>query len=309
MRRFFANIFILIFYATMSYGQSVPFLNYFSDARAAAMGNTGYALSSSFSVQRNTAAIMSDFAPVTDVGASYLLWQPQVANSNLIQVAGYTKLKNLGVSAGVRYHTQSEIRYADEHGNPTGSFTPKEYALEIGLAYKINANISAGATLRNISSDMNGSKKGSSTAADISMLYSRENLNFGLGITNLGSKVSYGYYKYDLPARVQAGVAYRLLNNDKNSVTGAVDAAYQLASSNSGVVAGLGVEYTYNNLISLRTGYHTDGKAIGVSYATVGFGVHVSGLSVDLAYALASSDNPMRQTLIVSLSWGIMDKK
>jgi hypothetical protein len=303
-KQYFTSIVILTFCITMSYGQGVPFLNYFSDARLAAMGNAGYGLSSPFAVQRNTAAMMSDYTPETELAASCLLWQPQAANSVLINAAGYTKLKNMGFAAGIRRHTLDIVERTDEQGNALGTFTPSEYALEIGAGYKISTNIAVGTNLHYVSSDLGGVKKASAIVADVSMLFSLKNLSAGLGCSSLGFQINYGYSDYELPTRVQAGVAYRFSDKDKHSVTGVADAACQISAYN-GAAGGIGVEYTYNNLISLRTGYHFESEVIGASYATIGCGARLSGFFIDLAYMPASGNNPMRQTMIVSLKWGI----
>jgi len=308
-KRYFTSIVCLTFFIALSYGQSVSFLNYFSDARTAAMGNAGYVLPSPFSVQRNMAAIMCDNISTTEAAASYLLWQPKAANSALVNVAGYTILKNLGLAAGVRYHTLDIVEKTDEQGNILGIFTPSEYTLEIGFGYTINTHIAAGISLHYINSDMGGEKKASAIASDISMLFNYEKLRVGLGCSLLGSKISYGYSDYDLPTRIHSGVAYRFINKDLHNVTGVVDAAYQLSSSYNGMIGGVGVEYIYNNLISLRSGWHVEGEKVGVSYATVGCGAHLAGFSIDFAYMFAQNNNPMRQTMIVSLKWNMMDNK
>ncbi|MDR0547464.1 MAG: hypothetical protein LBG77_07790, partial [Dysgonamonadaceae bacterium] len=59
--------------------------------------------------------------------------------------------------------------------------------------------------------------------------------------------------------------------------------------------------YTYNKLVSVRTGYHFESHQIGSSYATFGCGVHFSGFMLDFAYLMAGGNNPMRQTMIFSL--------
>ena len=307
-KRYFTGIVSLIFCITTSYAQSVSFLNYFSDARTTAMGNAGYVLSSPFALQHNMAAIMCEYAPTTEVAASYLSWQPKAANSALISAAGYTKLKKAGLAAGVRYHTLDRVEQTDGQGNVRGTFTPSEYALDLGFAYKINANIAAGMALHYINSDIGGDKKASAMAFDISMLFDHNNLSAGLGCSYLGSKINYGYSDYALPARIQAGLAYRFFDKDKHCVTGVGDVAYQLSSPYNGMAGGIGAEYTYNKLIALRTGYHIESESIGASYATVGCGAHFSGFSIDLAYIFAQNDNPMRQTMMVFLKWGIMGK-
>ncbi|GHT49347.1 hypothetical protein FACS189440_14930 [Bacteroidia bacterium] len=303
MKRYFAII-MLIGVVTLAQGQSVPFLNFFSDARTAAMGNAGFAVASPFAVNRNMAAILLNDAYSTEIGASYLSWQPQVTNSTLINAAGYTQYGNAGFAAGIRYNTLDAIETTDEQGNVIGSFSPSEYAMEVGFGYRINPAIALGASLRYISSDLGGEKKASAIAADISALYNSKNLSAGVGFSNVGSKIDYGNSEYALPARIQSGIACRLLDKEEHSVLGVVDAAYQLSSENKGLLGGIGAEYTYKNLASLRTGYHFEDESVGASYATVGCGVHLSGFSVNFAYILASNNNPMNQSMIISLQWG-----
>lgn len=53
----------------------------------------------------------------------------------------------------------------------------------------------------------------------------------------------------------------------------------------------LDLEYTFHNLISLRTGYRFEDEKIGVSYPTIGCGIHF-----------------MYQTMLVLLKLGMVKK-
>lgn len=301
--RFLVSLLFLTSIATLSSGQAVPFLNYVSDARIAAMGNSGYVLPSAFAAQRNTAAIFQDTLHPVGVSASYLLWQPQNADNKLINIGGYGTFNNLSVSAGMHFNSMPTVQLTSENGNVGDSFTPSEYSFELGFGYKINAGIAVGAAVRYLGSDLGGTKNASAVTADVSFLYSKENYSLGLGLSNLGTKVDYGSSKYSLPTRVNTGVAYHYHIADKHSLTGVIDADYQLASNNTGIAGGIGAEYLYNNLVALRTGYHFEDEKIGASYATAGCGLHLSGISVDFAYVIAPNDNVMSQTMLVSLKW------
>jgi len=301
--RFLISLLFLTSFATLSSGQAVPFLNYVSDARAAAMGNAWYVLPSPFAAQRNTAAVFQDTLHPIGVAASYLLWQPQNADNKLINIGGYSTFNNFSVSAGVHFNSMPAVQITSDNGNVGDSFTPSEYSFELGFGYKINAEVAAGAALRYLGSDLGGTKKASAVTADVSFLYSKKSYSVGLGLSNLGTKVDYGSSKYSLPTRVNAGVAYHYLLTDKHLLTGVIDAAYQLVSNNTGLAGGIGAEYCYNNLFALRTGYHFEDEKIGASYATAGCGLHFSGIFIDFAYVVAPSDNVMSQTMLVSLKW------
>jgi len=302
-KRFLISLLFLSGIVTLSSGQAVPFLNYVSDARTAAMGNAGYVLPSAFAAQRNTAAVFQDTLHSVGVEASYLMWQPENADNKLINIGGYSIFNKVSVSAGVHINSMPAVQMTSDNGNLGDSFTPSEYSFELGLGYKINAEIAAGAAVRYLSSDLGGSQKASAVAADISVLYSKKDYSVGLGLSNLGAKVNYGEAEYSLPSRVNAGAVYHYLLTEKHSLTGVVDAAYQLASNNTGLVGGIGAEYLYNNLFALRTGYHFEDENIGVSYATAGCGLHFSDISIGFAYVIAPNDDVMSQTMLVSLKW------
>lgn len=303
--RFIISLLFLSSIVTLSSGQAVPFLNYVSDARTAAMGNAGYVLPSAFAAQRNTAAVFQDTLHSMQVEASYLMWQPENADNKLINIGGYSTFNKISVSAGIHLNSMPAVQMTNDNGNLGDSFTPSEFSFELGLGYKINTEIAAGAAVRYLSSDLGGSQKASAVAADLSLLYSQTSYSIGVGLSNLGAKVNYGETEYSLPARANAGAAYYYLLTEKHSLTGVVDAAYQLVSDNTGLAGGIGVEYLYNNLFALRTGYHFEDEKIGASYATAGCGVHLSDISIDFAYVIASGDDIMSQTMLISLKWGI----
>jgi len=298
------SVVILTCLISFSYGQSVPFLNYFSDARTAGMGNAGFVVASPFASQRNVAAIMSSTAQNTEVAVSLLSWQPQFSGSSVINASGYTKHKNVGIAAGIRYNILDAIERTDDQGSVIGPYTPMEYAAEVGFGYKINSAISVGATLRYISSDLGGEEKASALASDISILYEYQKLNVGLGYSNVGTKINYGNSAYSLPARIHSGAAYRFLDKKEHNLIGVADVSYQLTPNYKGVLAGFGAEYTYNKLVSLRTGYRFESELVGMPYGTIGCGLHLFGLTLDFAYVLAAKNDPTRQTMLVSLKWG-----
>ncbi|MEA4916240.1 PorV/PorQ family protein [Proteiniphilum sp.] len=302
-KRYLGTVTLLTCMIGLSYGQTASFLNSFSDARTAGMGNAGYVLSSPFAVHHNIAAMMPKSGPSAGVGLSGVFWQPNAINSTIFNVSGYTKFKNFGFAVGFRNNSLGAIEEMDDQGNAGASFSPSEYALEVGVGYNVSADISLGATMRQIGSNIYKDNKGSAVAADIALLYHSADLTLGLGLTNLGSKIDYGRGSYSLPSRFRTGAAYQFLSKDKHALKGVADAAYQFTPDHSGVAAGLGAEYNYNNMLSMRTGYHFEGEKVGDSYATLGGGVYFSGFSFDIAYMIGGSNSYMGQTMIFSLKW------
>lgn len=66
-----------------------------------------------------------------------------------------------------------------------------------------------------------------------------------------------------------------------------------------------GVEYAYNNMFKLRTGYSYENKMKGrKSYATFGAGLKFKNISLDASYLISTvSPNPLDKTLRCSLSY------
>ncbi len=116
--------------------------------------------------------------------------------------------------------------------------------------------------------------------------YRQDALSAGLSVNNVGGKVNYGGEDYDQPMLACAGVAYRIGNPESSSVTPSVEADVLFKG---GLMAGLGVEYSYKSMLFARGGFHYGDKEKAVpTYASLGLGVRFLGISLDVAYLTAS---------------------
>lgn len=287
-------------------GQSMQFLNLSVDARQSAMGNAGYVFANSFAVIQNMAVSMLDDTKPIQIGASYLSWQPSVSNSNNVSIAGLYKFKNFTLGAGLRHVKYSEELIVDNLGNSGSSeirFLPVEYAIDMGMGYRINDMFMLGSTLRYVNSDLGAIQKASVFAVDLSLLYNKDNLSAGFGFTNLGTKADYGNGPNQLPLRFRSGLSYKVLSSDLHKIVGVADVSYQLVQGANGLIGGAGVEYGFKDLLFFRTGYHFEQENIGASYVTSGLGVSLRGVTLDFSYLIASKNNPVNQSAAVSLGW------
>ena len=73
------------------------------------------------------------------------------------------------------------------------------------------------------------------------------------------------------------------------------------------IVWSLGAEYTYNNMFSIRSGYHHENEYKGNRrYFTFGAGFKMRGLMLDAAYLVSTAQsNPLDQTLRISLGFDL----
>ena len=295
--------FLLVIPAIVS-AQSVSFINTPSDARTGAMGNAGYTLSgSSFVTHHNSASVFfSDHQ--NSVAVSYMSWHPNAGNHSQVNAGAYWTGEKAGIALGYKHNALPDIERYDENGNSLGSFTPKENAIDLGVAIRVSEKFAVSSDIRYIGSDMGAETKGSSVAFNINSMYSANNLNLAFGVANIGSKINYGYDKYDLPAVVKAGAAYQHVF-EKHCFTFSGEVDYQIKPTDySGLTGGLGIEYLLNNTLALRAGYHaSDQSKTGPSYGSLGAGVNFAGLNLNAAYWLAGPDNPVNKSFLISLAF------
>ncbi len=318
---------------------AVPFLRLAADARTAAMGDAAVATNpdanSSFYNGGKTAFNEAKFG----IGATYTPWLNELQVKNLFQLAlsGYYKLdKNQAISFGVRDFSQGEFYFTDDNGQNIKSFKPNDVALEIGYSRKLSESFGLGITGRYINSKIASNvgsyssyKNGSAVAADISAFYKgKSGLNFGLALTNLGSKMNYGSTDSYIPANISLGTSYNATLNTDNKLTFTVeankllvptppdptDAARVAAYNNEGVVSswfksygyapggsreklrevqlGFGTEYSYKDQFYLRGGYFYENKYKGNrNYATVGAGVVYKSTGFNFSYLIPTGNN------------------
>jgi hypothetical protein len=103
----------------------------------------------------------------------------------------------------------------------------------------------------------------------------------------------------------------------KTSVVGAIftswgDAPGGFVEEMKEFILNFGLEYTYNDLLSIRAGYFNEAKTKGArKYMTFGVGIRYSVFAIDAAYILpvASRNHPLANTLRFTLSFDFDVKK
>lgn len=265
--------------------QALPSLLVNSDP--AAMGAAGISAlgSDAYSLQgfAASAALMDGTAAA---GVSYGSWQPSVAEDKLLGASAAVLLKEK-FSVALEYKSFTEPSY--EVTGPTGSisqitpsFTPKESSFALGLGYRILPGLAAAFTIRSTSSVLAKDAKASVIGVDLGAVYAKDKLCAGFSVCNLGGKVNYGGSDYDQPSLIKAGASYEVANGLK----AAAEASYLLAGAFG---ASLGAEYCIAGIASARAGYHISNENLGIpSYASVGLGAGYYGVSLNLAFLLAS---------------------
>jgi Type IX secretion system protein PorV len=346
---------------------AVPFLRISPDARSGGMGDVGVATipdaNSSFWNQAKYPFAESKSA----IDVTYTPWLKGLDLNDvyLASLAGYYKLDDLqAISTSLRYFSLGNIQFTDALGNNLQQYRPREFAFDAGYSRKLSDKLGIGIALRYINSNLasgqsaSGStyKTGSSVAGDLSVFHdgasgstNGSGFNWGVTLSNLGSKISYtndASEKDFIPANLGLGVAYIKAFDEQNKVTFGLDINKLLVPTppstfdsaglanyhNKGVVSSwfssftdapggfseelkefqisLGIEYTYNNQFSFRTGYFYEDPTKGDrKYFTVGAGLNYNMLGLNFSYLVPSGNginrNPLSNTLRFSIIFNL----
>lgn len=222
---------------------AVPFVNITPDARSAALGDAGVALSPTdpsgtyWNVSKLVYAEQD-----AGVSVSYTPWlRNLIGDMWLGHFTGYKKIgKNQVIGLSLQYFNLGNIIFTNDQGVTTGSFDSKEYAATGSYALKLSDQLSLGINLKYINSNLTGDqvvagvalRPGQTVAGDIALFrngYSPEKkwfANYGLMIQNLGGKINYGgtaQAPYFIPTNLKLGTAITNRLDDKNSLTLTVD--------------------------------------------------------------------------------------
>lgn len=343
---------------------AVPFLRISPDARSGGMGDVGVATApdanSSFWNQAKYPFAESKSA----IGVTYTPWLKGLGLNDvyLASLAGYYKLDDMqAISASLRYFSLGNIQFTDNLGNNLQSYRPREFAFDIGYSRKLSDNLSLGLALRYINSNLasgqsaSGStyKTGNAVAGDITLFHDGtqgssdgSGLNWGLSLSNLGSKISYtndASEKDFIPANMGLGVAYIKAFDESNKITFAMDVNKLLVPTppalgdstglanyrNKGVVGSwfssftdapggfkeelqefqisLGAEYAYNNQFFFRAGYFYENPNKGDrQYFTMGAGLNYNMIGFNFSYLVPSGSGINRNPLSNTLRFGII---
>lgn len=223
---------------------AVPFLIISPESRGAALGDAGAATSpdaNSFHWNTSKLAFSKEKA---EFGASYSPWLRQLVDDiHLSYLSGYTKLsRNHAVGGSLRYFSLGNITFTDNQGNLIREFSPNEFELLGGYAFRLSDYHSIGFNGKFIYSNLTGgvnvgaatSKSGMAGAVDLSYSYFNEDvvigntdatLSFGTAISNIGNKISYtsDAYRDFLPTNLRLGSALTLRFDKYNSLTTTID--------------------------------------------------------------------------------------
>jgi len=264
MRRILSILICLAAAAAPLHAQALPALLVPTDSRSLAMGGT--------SIPYGAASL--------DAGAYFGIWSPQSANNTVIGLDGFFRIGRFSFTVeGVDFLDLPYDAYSEPQGS-RGSFKPYDLILSAGGAYDITRNLSAGVKLRSITSALADNAVGSVFCGDVSVSYGGRNWSASLSGRNIGGKINYGGGDYALPALVSLDGNWSPLG----TLVVAGNAAWLFSGA---LMAGVGAEYTFADIVSVRAGFHYGDEAKALpTFGSAGIGVKFYGVKLDAAYVL-----------------------
>ncbi|MBK9191819.1 MAG: type IX secretion system outer membrane channel protein PorV [Crocinitomicaceae bacterium] len=223
---------------------AVPFLIISPDSRAGAMGDVGVATSPDVNSFHWNTAKLSFSKEKAEFGVSYSPWLRQlVEDIHLSYLAGYTKIgRNHAVGGSLRYFSLGNITFTDVNGTVTRDFSPNEFEVLGGYAFRLSDRSSIGFNGKfvysNLTAGVNvgstGTKPGLAGAVDLSYAYVNEDirlgnknatLSVGTSISNIGNKIAYTVdsHRDFLPTNLRVGTGLNIRLDKYNSLLTTVD--------------------------------------------------------------------------------------
>lgn len=220
---------------------SLPFLTIVPDARGAALGDAGIAISPDPSAMHFNAAKIAMSDKTFEMSTTYTPWLKNLGLNDiyLAYLSGYNKFDKLqGIGYSIRFFSLGEIQFTNADRQNIGTGNPNEFELAVAYARKLSDNFSAALTGKFVHSNLAEGQRvdgvlieaANAFAADISMYYKskvnigdyKSKLTAGLTLSNLGNKITYtqdAVTKEYLPQNLAIGAALEVPFDDYNSIT------------------------------------------------------------------------------------------
>ncbi len=327
-------------------GAAVPFLLIAPDARGSAMGEVGTAIADDINAVYWNPAGLGFQSNQRQVALSFSKWLPQF-NADLFYSYGsygqYVEELDGTIAGTFIFMNLGEFTRTADNGQALGTFRSNEFSIGVSYGTFIGTDVTAGVQIKYIQSNLApaGAQQASagvgiSGAFDLGFLWKPTDLDvlgaqlgnvlsLGVNLQNVGPKMTYLNESDPLPTSLRWGIGLKLVEDEFNDLLVSVDMAKLLVRRDSlgsdpipqsfvtawgqgGIETGIGLEYVYDEAVSLRGGYFTEPKSAGArQFYTLGAGVNYDVFNLYFSYILTVEDNhPLANTLRFSLvvDWG-----
>ena len=245
-------------------------------------------------------AALSAFGDNTlDAAVSYTSWAPSSGN---LFAGGLTYRlgSKIGITAGAYYGLGKEYDVYSNEGIKKGTFTPTQMQFNLGMGYKLLPWLSLGANVHAATETLAEGASYKAFSGDLFLMGHMDSFKFAAGVVSLGTPVkSSTGTSYNLPSSVKLAGGYE---DSFGGISCAVYTDLDYFFLASGFSAAVGAELGWDEIASLRAGYHFASKNTPVpNYFSAGLGGRLLGFSLDAAVLLGGQ---LSGTVLVTLGYG-----
>lgn len=286
--------------ASAQTSDALPFVRTGHSAAREAMAGAGTVSGASAAWASFDNAALSAFGDNTlDAAVSYNNWTPSSGN----MFAGgltYRLGSKLGITAGAYYGLGKEYDIYSNEGVKKGTFTPTQMQFNLGAGLKILPWLSVGVNVHAAMETLAESANYKAFSGDLFLMGRMDNFKFAAGVVSLGTPVkSSTGASYNLPSSVKLAGGYE---DSFGGISCAVYTDLDYFFLASGFSAAVGAELGWDEIASLRAGYHFASKNTPVpNYFSAGLGGRLLGFSLDAAVLLGGQ---LSGTVLVTLGYG-----
>ncbi len=288
---------------TVSFGQTLSVVNIDTDPKTIALGFVDMVSDNVESAVFGNPAMISFSDFKATVSGSYCYWQPDVFKEHRSLWSGAYKINDRwAVTAGLANGIGSPY---DMYGNDAeflGKFTPLNFHFKAGASYKMLPYLSFGMDVGFVDNTLAPKSANMACLADFFVMSSISDFKVAVGVRNVGvAWASDGTALPDLPFVASAGAAYGTSFYKKHDV--GIYAQYDFTGLDA-MSTSIGTSYSYRNLFSVRAGGRL-GYGKVRSLATLGWGLMLNSIEVNVAYVLPLREMALSDTISVSVVYSI----
>ena len=206
---------------------AVPFLGFTPDARGASIGDVGVATPADVNSVHWNNAKLPFVKRENGLSFSYTPWLPKLINDMYIAyLSGYRKINDIQtLGFSLRYFNLGDIFLTNALGADQGTFSPRDFAIDVTYARKLSPVIGIGGTIRYVYSNLSQSyevnesgKAAHGYAIDLGFYYNKPSVPLfgrtadiaaGAHVSNIGSKINYSAESQEnfIPTNLRIGTS------------------------------------------------------------------------------------------------------
>lgn len=215
---------------------------------------------------------------------------------------GYgTKLGDIAYSLNIMNTKISDIEIRKRPGDPEGEFSYNVIVTNVGLAYKLNGNISLGAAFNYANQQILVDDE-SAYFVNFGLFYKNliDNLDYGFSINNLGSTNGLRNSKSELPVSFSTGFLYNIRKFNAEKID--LNLLYELEKiKNESLIKNkIAFEAKYDNLINLRMGYIFNNDVYNFTF---GLGLMFNNYELNYSYLPVKYSLGDNHSIGIKINW------